>query len=146
MDDKAAEEPAADAIEPGSLDQARAEVKATKRAKKIPDGAAGRASRDKLQQKLAEMLAEQAQIHARRRTASEVDTREYERAYDNLVDQQSHPPWLNATIEIVQTAAGVAIGLAIESIRNGSGIAWLALATAVLLAATAIFFRYYRNR
>src|SRR4051794_7824192 len=61
----------------------------------LPETRAGRDAHEKNRKALCETLMHSAQVHGRRRRATELDCTDFEAAYDGIVKPQPRPAWLD---------------------------------------------------
>jgi len=80
--------------------------------------AAGRSLAKDLRDALTSMLDDDALIRALRRRGTTIDTKDYEQAYDDLVNPIPHPNRLHVIADLCNVMGGVFLGYAINVLTN----------------------------
>ena len=103
---------------PDPSDRSRRRRKKPTEPEPLPSTVAGRKREDVLGGMMASMLHRSAQIRANRRRAPEVDSTDYERAYDDIVNPIPRPRRLNAVADLSNFVGGAFLGYAINVLTN----------------------------
>lgn len=119
----------------------------TRKSRELPLTAGGKIARDRLRSRLNDMHSKAALVRAHRRRATAQDTTDFDAAFDELVNPQGRPIWVNATADAMVILASFFIGYG-TNIATGddsnAGRGWLAILPGILLAVFATVVRYIK--